>query len=338
MQKVRIAIQGSGIIARYHARACKAIPDVELVAAANWRPESLARFAKEWEIPRTTTSFAELAADREIDAVIVGVPNYLHKDETIRMLRAGKHVLIEKPMAMNAAEAEEIVDVARTTGRLLMVGHMWRFDNEVSWLRNVIAQGTLGDIVRTKGYAIHPPGFGPKGWFNERAKAGGGVIMDMAIHAVDTARFLMGEPLPTKVYAHARTRFSSIELEDNATFMVDWDNGAYSTIETAAWQTYAEAPEGAAHVWGTRGYGRAFPSALYLSVGDAIGTFTPTFPARIEQCDWPMYQRQIEHFAECIRTGAQPKPGGAEGLIVMKVMDAVYKSVATSTTVNINHA
>ena len=337
MKKVRIAIQGSGIIARYHARACKAIPDVELVAAANWRAESLARFAKEWDIPRTTTSFAELAADREIDAVIVTVPNYLHKGETIRMLRAGKHVLVEKPMAMNAVEAQAMVETAQATGRLLMVGHMWRFDNEVSWLQNTIARGLLGEIVRTKGYAIHPPGTGPKGWFNERAKAGGGVIMDMAIHAVDTARFLMGDPLPIKVYAHASTRFSSIEVEDNATFTVDWDNGAYSIIESAAWQPFAEAPEGGAQVWGTRGYGRTFPSELHLSLGDVLGTFTPDFPTRVEQCDWPMYQRQIEHFASCIRNGTQPKPGGAEGLVLMKVMDAVYKSVATGTVVNINH-
>ena len=71
MDKVRLAIAGSGIIARYHARACRATPGVELVAAANWRPESLARLAQEWEIPRTTTSFAELATDSQVDAVIV---------------------------------------------------------------------------------------------------------------------------------------------------------------------------------------------------------------------------------------------------------------------------
>jgi predicted dehydrogenase len=335
MNKVRIAIQGSGIIARYHARACKAIPEVELVAAANWRPESLARLAQEWGIPRTTTSFADLAADPEIDAVIVTVPNSLHKDETIRMLRAGKHVLIEKPMAMNAAEAEEIVATARETGGLLMVGHMWRFDNEVGWLRNVIASGTLGDIVRTKGYAIHPPGTGPKGWFNEPSLAGGGVVMDMGIHALDTARFLIGDPQPTKVYAHASTRYSAIAVEDNASFTVDWDNGAYSIIETAAWQPFAEAPEGGAQVWGTCGYGRTFPSELALPLGGTLGKFIPTFPARVEQCDWPMYQRQIEHFAHCIRSGEQPKPGGAEGLVLMQVMDAVYKSAATGTIVTI---
>lgn len=335
MKKIRLAIEGSGIIARYHARACRAIPDVELVAAANWRPESLQRYAQEWNIPRVTTDFADLAADPEIDAVIVTLPNYLHKAETLRLLRAGKHVLVEKPMAMNAAEAEEMVAVARETGRLLMVGHMWRFDDQVGWLRKAVESDLLGNIVRTKGYAIHPPGTGPKGWFNDPAASGGGVVMDMGIHALDTARYLMGDPLPTKVYAHASTCHSSIAVEDNSIFTVDWDNGAYSIIETSAFQVYAEAPEGGAQVWGTRGYGSTFPSELRLAIGGAIGAFKPEFQARMEQCDWPMYQHQIEHLADCIRTGRAPKPGGDDGLVLMRVMDAVYKSASTGDVVQI---
>ena len=329
MDKVRIAILGSGIIARYHARACRSAAGVEVVAAANWRLESLQRFAREWGIPRVTTRFEEIANDPEIDAVILCVPNYLHKDETIRMLRAGKHVLCEKPMAMNAAEAEEMVRVAQETGRLLMVGHMWRFDNEVGWLQRAIASGLLGDIVKTKGYAIHPAWSGPKGWFVEKEKAGGGVVMDMGIHAVDTARFLLGDPKPVQVYAHIGTRYSTFDVEDEATFMVHWDSGAFTLVETAAWQPFAEAPEGAAQVWGTKGYGSAFPSRLHLRLADVPGVFTPEFPPRMEQCDWPMYQRQVEHFAACIREGRTPVPGGAEGLVAMKVMDAVYESART---------
>jgi predicted dehydrogenase len=335
MDNVRIAIQGSGIIARYHARACRSTPGVELVAAANWRAESLARFAAEWSIPRTTTDFAEIAEDPDIDAVIICLPNSLHRTETLRMLRAGKHVLVEKPMAMNAAEAQEMADVAKATNRALMVGHMWRFDNEVTWLRRAIERGLLGQVVRTKGYAIHPAGTGPKGWFVSKEQAGGGVVMDMGIHAVDTARFLLGDPLPVRVYAHIGTRYSAAEVEDEATYMVHWDNGAYSVIETAAWQPFAEAPEGAAQVWGTTGYGRTFPSELRLSLAEVSGVFTPTFPQRVEQCDWPMYQLQIAHFADCIREGRQPKPGGADGVIMMKVCDAVYLSARTGQAVKI---
>ena len=333
MDRVRVAILGSGVIARYHARACRAAPNVELLAAANWRPESLARFAQEWSIACTTTDFQEIADDPGVDAVIICLPNSLHQAETERMLRAGKHVLVEKPMAMNAAQAQEMVRAAEEAKRFLMVGHMWRFDVEVNWLQRAIAAGVMGDIVKTKGYAIHPAGTGPMGWFVEKEKAGGGVVMDMGIHAVDTARFLLGEPLPVKVYAHIGTRYSAYDVEDEAAFVVHWDNGAYSLIETAGWQPFAEAPEGAAQVWGTQGYGRTFPTQLHLSIAGAAGIFAPTFPQRIEQCDWPMYARQVEHFADCIREGRQPKPGGAEGLLMMRVMDAVYESARSGQAV-----
>ena len=333
MDKIRIAIQGSGIIACYHARACQEVPDVEVVAAANWRSESLSRFAKEWDIPYTTTSFDELAADPDIDAVIVTLPNFLHKSETLRMLQAGKHVLVEKPMAMNAIEAEEMVNAAKAAHRVLMVGHMWRFDNEVKWLRDIVANGLLGDIVKIEGYHLNPAGVGPKGWFNSKEMAGGGVVIDMAIHSIDMTRFLLGEALPVKVYAQMGTYYSSYEVEDDVTMVVNWDNGVYSTIVAGSWQPFVEAAEGAQEVWGTRGYGRVFPSKLYLPMADVPGTFIPTFPKRKEQCDWPMYRGQIEHFVTCIREGLEPKPGGADGLLMMKVVDGAYESARSGMPV-----
>jgi len=336
MDRIRVAIQGSGIIARYHARACSAAEGVELVAAANWRPESLARLAEEWHIPRTTTDFDELAADPNIDAVIITLPNCLHKAETLRMLRAGKHVLVEKPMAMNVAEAEEMIAAARQAQRVLMVGHMWRFDVEVNWLRRVVAQGLLGEIVKTKGYHVNPAGVGPQGWFNDPAKSGGGVVMDMAVHSLDTTRFLLGEPLPVRVYAEVGTRYSSYKVEDDVTLMVHWDNGVYTTIVSSAWAPHQDEPEGAHEIWGTRGYGRLFPSRLHLPLADVAGALVPEFPPRHEQCDWPMYQRQVEYLARCIREGLTPVPGGAEGLQTLKVVEAVYESARTGEAVRIH--
>jgi predicted dehydrogenase len=337
MDRIRIAILGTGAIARTHARACRAVPGAELVMAANWRPESLARFAREWDIARTSTRFEDVAADPQVDAVINTLPNFLHKPETIRMLRAGKHVLLEKPMAMNAVEAQEIIDVAAEAGRTLMVGHMWRFDNEVNWLRSAIAAGVIGDVVRTHGYHLNPPFVGPSdGWMVRQSTAGGGPVMDMAIHSVDTTRYLLDEALPVRVYAEAATRYSCYnEVEDVATFMVHWSNGVHSVFVTANYPPYQEAPEGAIDVWATAGHGRLFPSAMNLTLGSVMGAFTPSFPVREQQVDYPMYQKQLEHFVDCIRTGRQPMPGGREGLIAMKVVDAVYESARTGKSVDI---
>ena len=337
MAKLRVAILGSGQIARTHARSCKAVPEVELVAAANWRPESLARFAEEWSIPRTTTSFDELAADPEVDAVINTLPNFLHKPETIRMLRAGKHVLLEKPMARNAAEAEEILAVASETDRVFMMGHNWRFDDHVNWLRNVISADLVGDVVKTQGYHLNPPFFGPpEGWILDKEKAGGGAVIDMVVHSIDTTRYLLGDPMPVRVYAEIGTHYSPHDqVEDEGTFMVRWDNGIYSVFVTANYNPYQERPEGGIEVWGSRGHGQIFPSELHLKLGEVMGTFVPVFPEREQQVDYPMFQKQVEHFADCVRTGRSPYPGGREGLIAMQVVDAVYESARTGEAVQI---
>jgi predicted dehydrogenase len=337
MDKIRVAILGSGFIARTHARACRAVPAVELVMAANWRPESLTRFAEEWRIPRISTHFDEVAADPEIDAVINTLPNFLHGPESIRMLRAGKHVLLEKPMAMNAAEAQTVIDAAHAAGRALMVGHMWRFDNEVTWLRRTIEAGLIGNVVRTHGYHLNPPFFGPPdNWIVRKDTAGGGAVMDMAVHSIDTTRYLLGEPLPVRVYAETGTDYSQFdEVEDVGTFMVHWDNGVHSVFVTANYNPYQEAPEGAIDVWGSTGHGRIFPSVLDLKLGGVMGCFAPTFPAREQQVDYPMFQKQLEYFVDCVRSGRQPQPGGREGLIAMKVVDAVYESARSGKSVDI---
>lgn len=338
MDKLRIAIMGSGGIAHVHARACQAAANVELVAAANWRPESLQRFAERWAIPRTYLDFDQLAADPGVDAVIVTLPNFLHAPESIRMLFAGKHVLCEKPMALNATQAAELLYAAEETDRTLMIGHMWRFDPEVNWLRNCLNDGLIGKVIKTQGYHLNPPFFGPVSpWMVQQEPAGGGAVIDMSIHSIDTTRYLLGDPLPLKVFARMGTHYSPhSEVEDEATFMVTWNNGTYSVFVTANFNPYQEAPEGAIEVWGVRGHGRLFPSALDLPLGGTMGRFAPTFAAREQQVDYPMFQKQVEHFADCILTGRRPEPGPGQGLIDMRIVDAVYASASSGGAVDVS--
>ena len=117
-----MAVLGAGFIAAYHARAVAALPGAELVAAANWRPESLAELARAFSIPRTSTDWRDIAADAGVDAVVIATPNNLHAEQAIACLEAKKHVMIEKPIAMNAAKADAMVAAARP-GASLMVAH-----------------------------------------------------------------------------------------------------------------------------------------------------------------------------------------------------------------------
>lgn len=340
---VRLAFAGTGYISQTHARAALKLPSVELVAVVNHRAESMAAFAQELGITRQYAALEDLLRDGDLDAVSINTPNYLHSPQAIAALEAGVHVLVEKPMAMDAQEAESMLAASEKSGALLMVAHCWRFDEEVLWLREQVEQGRIGEIVRTKGYSVHV-NWGPSGWFTQKRFAGGGALADMGIHAIDTARFLLGDPLPVSVYARIGTYYRDFDVDDTGVILLNWDNGVTSYLESGWWQPYADGPEAGTQLYGRTGLAQLFPTGLWMPQGPAIcgvsgewDTVDPGFPfPRPEHCPPSMYDAQMAHFVDCIRAGRTPVPGGAEGLINMRIVDAAYESARTGQVVEIN--
>ena len=156
-----------------------------------------------------TTDWEALARDPDIDAAVVATPNALHAPQAIALLEAGRHVLVEKPMATTVAECNAMIEAAQRGGASLMVAHCWRFHPDVQAMRERIASGELGEIVKTRGYGVHA-GWGPSGWFADKALAGGGALPDMGVHAIDTVRYLLGDPDPGRVCAVIGTRYGSL--------------------------------------------------------------------------------------------------------------------------------
>jgi predicted dehydrogenase len=282
-------------------------------------------FATQYGAPVRYASVDELARDADVDAVIIAWPNALHAPVAEAMMRAGKHVLVEKPMAMNEAEARSMAAVARDTQRQLMVGHMWRFDREAQALREVVASGALGEIVKTKGYGIHTH-WGPEGWFTQPELAGGGALIDMGVHAIDTVRYLLGDPEPVRVFARLGTRFGDYQVDDDGILLIEWSTGTTSLIESGWWHPHADGVEASTQLFGTRGYGRLFPTSWSHGPEDALVSEAPAFPARDEHCDQHIYDGQVVAFAERIRDGALVIPGPEDGRIVMAICDAAYHS------------
>ena len=341
MDKVNIGVLGTGIIMRgSHLPALQDQPHAEVVAAANLHPESLRRLAEDFHIPTTYTDFAEMAADPNVDAVVVGLPNYLHAPVTIQMLEAGKHVLCEKPMAMSVAEGQKMVEASQRAGRKLMIGHMWRFDRETRWLRNVVAGGELGEIFKVKHHAVvideffgeDPP---TKSWFTNREFAGGGALTDLGIHSFDTLRFVLGEARPTKVLARTGTYFKTIELEDTATVMLEFEGGITALVEAGWYNLYADQKQGYTQVFGSKGYARAVPSELRKYVEGEWSVVRPKMPVREQQEPVATFRAQMDHFLDCILHDKQPIPGGNEGLWAMRILEAAYRSAETSDAVAI---
>jgi predicted dehydrogenase len=334
---LKLAIIGTGYIANYHARAAKKIPGVQVTAVVNNQPQLAAEFAQTYDIPRQYASIADLLQEGDIDAISINVPNALHAPFAKTALTAGVHVIVEKPMGMNAVEAQTMIDAGQKSGALLMVAHCWRFDEEVLWLKEQVDNGKLGRIIRTKGYGIHA-NWGPGGWFTQFKLAGGGALADMGIHAIDTVRFLLGDPQPISVYAKIGTYYGDYDVDDTGLIIVNWDNGTTSYIESGWWQPHMDGPEAATQLYGRHGFGEIFPTHLSLPnpETETIEAINPGFPhPRAEHCPQILYDNQMAYFAECIRENRTPIPGGAEGLINMKIVDAAYESSRTNQVITI---
>jgi len=310
---MRLALFGCGWIQDFHARAVVECGH-EVVAVANHREESARAFAERHWIDRVMTDWQALAADPRIDAVVVGTPNGLHAPQTVAALGAGKHVLVEKPMATSVAECDAMIAASLTSGAALMAAHCWRFHEDVRAMRDRIDAGELGEVVKTRGYGVHA-GWGPSGWFVDRALAGGGALPDMGVHAIDTARFLLGDPDPTRVCATIGTRYGAYKVDDDDILLISWSQGTNSIVESGWWQPHKEGLEAETEVYGTKGYARIFPREE---------------PSEdYEHCTQPMYTAQMREFLGAVEAGRQPRPSGEDGRVVLEVVEQAYASAAS---------
>jgi predicted dehydrogenase len=308
---LRIALLGIGWIMDFHARAVLEHPGAELVAAANWREPSLHRLAERHGIRRVTTDWRALAADPEVDAVVIATPNALHAAQAVAFLEAGRHVLVEKPMARTLAEADAMVAAARDGGAWLMVAHCWRFHPDVRALRARVEAGELGEVVKTRSYGVHA-GWGPSGWFTDPELAGGGALQDMGVHAIDTTRYLLGDPRPVRVCAVVGTRYGGYGVDDDAVLLVTWSNDTNSVVESGWWQPHLGGLEADTELYGTGGYARVWEMT------------EP--PPGYEHCTQPMYSAQLAEFVEAVAAGRQPRPSGEDGRVVVLVVEQAYAS------------
>lgn len=328
---IKFAIAGAGYISKIHAIALQSIPGVELVSLVERFTKTALPVMKRFRIKNHHKTIEDLLSHDQIDALIIATPNFLHASQTIAALNAGVHVMVEKPMAMNARQAHAMLEVSRKTGALLMVAHCWRFDPEVLWLRNQIKAGRFGKIIHTKGCGVHV-NWGPSGWFTKKQKAGGGAVADMGVHALDTARFLLGDPQPESVYATIGTHYTHDDVDDTGLLMVNWRGGATSYIEAGWWQPHSDGPNAYTQVYGTGGFGQIFPTFVF----DENGEENPGFPfPRQEHAPQSLYNDQMSYFIQCILEHTIPTPGGMEGWINMKIIDAAYRSSKSKQVINI---
>jgi predicted dehydrogenase len=347
VKPIGIGIIGSGGIAQgAHLPAYKALAedDVRVVAVADVRRETAEQAAKKFEVPHLYEDYRELLKRDDIDAVSVCTPNFMHKQPTIDALEAGKHVLVEKPLAINAAEGREMVAAARRTGRKLQAGLNNRFGSGPQALKRFIEAGELGSVYYARSQALRRRGIPSWGVFTQKDKQGGGPLIDIGVHILDLTLWLMGHPKPVAASGQTYTKFGKREgvvglmgqwdtksytVEDFGVGFVRFENGATLTLESS-FAANLEKEIFNCELFGTEGGCSLSPLRLFFERNQTLIDATPVFLPQVHT-----HQAEIKSFVEAIRNDTEPVVTAEQGLMVTEILDAIYRSADEGREVRI---
>ena len=345
MKKLRIGVVGLGM-GQAHINGYKEHPDAEVVAIADVDKVRLEKSAKEQGIAKYYTDALEMFKKEKLDIVSIAVPNKFHKPLTIAALESGAHVLCEKPMAMNAAEAEEMLAAAKRAKKRLGINFSFRFTPQSFAMKQLVESGELGDIYfgrtvwhRRRGM----PGFG--GWFGTKALSGGGPLIDLGVHRLDLALWLMDYPEPEWVmgsaYNHiasaiAKKQNKTYDVEDLACGMIKFKNGATLEIEASWAANIKEREKMSTRLLGTKG------GIFQYNLEEGYQFHVECYQEKAG-CQYDMHlhppvpacKNSYYTFVDCIVKKIPYVVTPEQGVTVMKLLDAIYKSAATGKPVKI---
>ena len=293
-------------------------------------------------------SYEELLASADIDAVSVCTANHAHAEITIAALKAGKHVLCEKPMATTLEDCEAMVKTAKETGKFLMLGHNQRLAKAHVKAKELIHSGLIGEIIsfRTifghsgpETWSIDP---GKNVWFFDKSKAAMGAMADLGIHKTDLIHFLTGEYVveTTALLDTLDKRYANGELinvDDNAFCIYKLSNGAVGTM-TASW-TYYGKEDNSTILYGTKGIMRIYEDPVYSIKVTTRDEEEILFQIdQIQTNDNQTKSGVIDLFIDCLVENKEPEISGAEALKTMRVIFASLESSKTNRTIEINQS
>ncbi|WP_028611356.1 Gfo/Idh/MocA family protein [Paenibacillus harenae] len=350
--KIRIGIIGAGNIGGVHANEFSKLSDLcEITAITDaYLPLAEAK-AKQYGIAGVAASPEELIRRSDVDAVIIGVPNQFHAPLAIQAIEAGKHVLLEKPMGINGEAAKQILKASQTSDSVVMVGHQMRWESVPMQIKEQVERGELGKIYTAKtGWFRRKgiPGWGT--WFTQMDQSGGGPLIDIGVHMLDLALYLMGNPKPVSVYGATYAEFGpsrkgigtwgkpnwegTYDVEDLATALIKMEDGSTLSLEVS-WAVHMDTDNTPfIHLMGSEG------GASYR--GSQGKLLTEKFDRPIEtelrkaENDEGERARLSRHFLACIREGKQPITSALTGFTNNLVLDAIYESSRTGNEVKLD--
>ena len=337
-----VGIIGVGTIGKVHADAYQAIDGIHIGAICDPIPERLREQGERLGVAARFTDYRELLKS-DVDAVSICVGNALHREVALAALECGKHVLVEKPMAMNAAEAIEIKDAGEESGKVVQVAMVRRQATEPQIVRGMVQRGLFGDIYHMRCVLIRRRGIpGLGGWFTNRAESGGGPMIDLGVHYFDAAMYVSGLWNPTRVSAKTYAKFGRdmrsyrytgmwagppkfdgvFDVEDYSTGLIRFADQATMSFEIAWAANTIE--ESYIEFLGDKAGARIFdkgPLTLWTEHDERPADIMP----RYADLGNPFHAQARKFLAAC-RDGEPPAATAEQGVTVMKTIDAVYAS------------
>jgi predicted dehydrogenase len=330
MSKIRFGIVGCGVISNVHAQCIQELEDLELAGVFDRSEERRNAFARQHGTV-AYPSYSAMLADTTIDAVCICTPSGLHADQAVQALREGKHVFLEKPMALNAHDATRVCRAAEASGRLITVVSQRRFYEDVIRVKNLIRDGAFGKLVfcdlymkfwRDSSY------YAESTWRGTYAMDGGGALMNQGIHGVDMIRYLAGDVKLLR--GKTNTRVHDIEVEDTAVALLEFDCGALGVIEasTATAPGFSQRIE----INGSTGYAALVDGQLeklcinremIVDRKIEVDAGTASNPSQLNNA---MHLLQLRNFAAAIRGEEELLSTPRDGYEAVRLIEEIYQS------------
>jgi len=346
-----VAVIGAGAIGCDHLASFKLHPAARVVAVAEVSPERGREAADRFSVPELVTDYKVLLGRADIDVMSIALPNYLHARVALDALRAGKHVMLDKPMATSAREAARLVAEAKRRGVLLMVGQNFRFNQDTQMARRIVEAGTLGDVYHAKTSWMRRAGIPRIGsWFTQKRFAGGGCTYDIGVHALDRCLHIMGDFDAAAVSGQTYAKFgprgladggwgrseidpkAPFDVDDLSVALIKMRSGRTVLLEVA-WAGHGPAGDtNSTQLFGTEAGLDLPPPRVFRNgpTGYTIETVNVLSP--------PVSTNRMVHFIDCLLGNAEPFVKPAESLAVQRILDAIYASASTGREVRIRPA
>ncbi len=348
-KRLRIAIVGCGGISEVHLRALQSMPDVEVVAGVDIKPERLDVMKEKYGIKHLYEDWREMLAEVEPDAVDVCTPNGVHAPAAIDASKAGCHVITEKPMAMNPRECEEMIAAAKKAGKVLVIGFQFRYHPSTEMIVRARDEGQIGNVMFVKCQALRRRGIPNWGVFGQKELQGGGPMIDIGVHVIEMAHYAMGSPKPVAASGNTWTYmgdkpsevvcpwpgwdWKTYTVEDLAIGQVRFENGAVMQIE-ASFAAHIERDIFNFTLIGDKGGARWDPAAIFT---DRAGTMINCTPGFLPKSDFSsLFTSKLRNFVDGCLHGKPLRAPGEAGLVVQQIIDGVYRSAEAGREVTID--